>query len=84
MRVLIVFLFFIQFYQCFSQKNTEPRISCVSKNRDTLWLINDDIGRLVAKSWDETKIPINEKKPVIIIVDRLPEIRNSSGRKNRK
>lgn len=57
----------------FSQR-IETKISVVSENRDTLWLINDEIGKMIANTWEiETDPP--ERKPVIILVDRLPDRR---------
>jgi len=57
----------------FSQDYKFTGISVVSPNRDTLWLLNDPQGRLIAYSWEmEKNLP--EKKPVIIIVENLPSI----------
>ncbi len=50
----------------------EPyRISVVSPNRDTLWLVDEPIGHLIASTWDTDPLP-NVKKPVIIFVKELP------------
>lgn len=69
MKKCLLFLFFVPCFNFFSQEK-EYQISYVSKNRDTLWLINDNVGKLIASSWDDTKN--KEKKPVIIMVDVLP------------
>jgi hypothetical protein len=47
-------------------------LSVVSPNRDTLWLINNSTGLLIARSWEVNYYPNNEKKPVIIMADVLP------------
>jgi hypothetical protein len=57
----------------FSQDYKFNKLSVVSPNRDTLWLLNDPSGRLIAYSWElEQNLP--EKKPVIILVESLPTI----------
>jgi hypothetical protein len=55
---------------CFSQ-SIETNISLSSENRDTLWLINDDLGKSIARSW-EIGMHSSHPKPVIILVDNLP------------
>ena len=49
----------------FSQEesNFNSRISFISKNKDTLILPNDELGILVAQSWD---LVTSEAKPKII------------------
>ena len=50
------------------------RISYYTPNRDTLWLLNKEIGRLIASTWEmsmDVKV-----KPVIVLVETLPA-RNS-------
>jgi hypothetical protein len=49
------------------------RVSTVSLNRDTLWLIDQQIGYLIASTWDN--FPTTETKPVIIFTKILPEPR---------
>lgn len=49
----------------------DPRISVVSRNRDTLWLVDQPIGHLIAATWDTNPLP-DVKKPVIIFVKELP------------
>ena len=55
----------------YSQTEHE-RISVVSPDKDTLWLINNDIGNLIAYSWEEYEDTQDQKKPVILLVDALP------------
>lgn len=59
----------------FSQKTQEnqgnERISVVSKNKDTLWLINNDLGKLIANTWNYPNY-ISKNRPRIIMVDVLP------------
>jgi hypothetical protein len=60
------------------------KVSTISPNRDTLWLIDHEIGYLIASTWDD--FPSDEKKPVIIFTKTLPEPRTipSQERKRRK
>jgi hypothetical protein len=53
------------------EEDVDPRISVVSKNRDTLWLVDQPIGHLIASTWDTNPLP-DVKKPVIIFVKDLP------------
>jgi hypothetical protein len=55
------------------EEDTDPRISVVSKNRDTLWLVDQPIGHLIASTWDTNPLP-EVKKPVIIFVKNLPPV----------
>jgi hypothetical protein len=64
----------------FSQDYKFNTLSVVSPNRDTLWILNDPSGRLIAYSWELDKNP-TEKKPVIILVKSLPTI---EGKKKKK
>lgn len=54
-----------------TDEDDDPRISVVSKNRDTLWLVDQTIGHLIAATWDTNPLP-DVKKPVIIFVKELP------------
>ena len=50
------------------------RISYYTPNRDTLWLVNKEIGRLIAYTWEmSTDVKV---KPVIVLVETLP-VRNT-------
>ena len=60
----------------YSNEPTPDRISTVSPNRDTLWLLDEPVGRLIGSTWENH--PAREKKPVIIFVKELPELRISS------
>jgi len=87
MRHLILLIPFCSFLTLSAQIYTE--ISYVSKNKDTLMLINDLTGRNIANSWERIKLEEGEKKPVIIMVDCLPspsqaEIRSSNEKNRRK
>ena len=50
----------------YSQNNDDQRISLVSPNRDTLWLLNNETGNLIAYSWNNYKDTPEQKKPVIL------------------
>lgn len=51
--------------------SSSDKISHISQNRDTLWLIDDPIGHLIGSSWDKNPTA-SYKKPVIIYVKELP------------
>lgn len=71
------FLFLIPLFVSFSGISQSTisaggeRISYYTLERDTLWLLNKEIGRLIAYSWEVTNGI--ETKPVIVLVDQLPE-----------
>jgi hypothetical protein len=44
---------------------TDQKVSYVSPKKDTLILPNDNIGELIAQTWDNQK-----KKPIIIFADQ--------------
>ncbi len=44
---------------------SDEKISYVSPNKDTLMLLNDSFGKLIAKAWDGEK-----KKPIIVFADQ--------------
>jgi hypothetical protein len=69
MRILFTLFLLSYFNVSYTQKE---EISVVSKNRDTLWLINNDSGRSIARCWEMGNLPPGEKIPVILIVDALP------------
>ncbi len=83
MNRLISVLFIMIINVLHSQEDVYP-ISLVSQNRDTLWLINNSTGKLIARSWEIGKIPDGEKKPVILFVDNLAEIRSNQDETNKK
>jgi hypothetical protein len=64
-----------------SLENLPSRISTISLNRDTLWLIDAEPGYIIAYIWETSSI--EEKKPVIIFTKELPEL-ETSKRKQRK
>lgn len=74
----LVFLSMLSGLTCFSQ-SLETEISVASENRDTLWLIDDDLGKLIAQSW-EIETGQVQSKPVIILVDKLPYRRRKRDR----
>ena len=79
----ILFAFFLSFQISIGYSQME-KVSVVSTNRDTLWLRNNDIGLLIARSWEMGNLPPEEKVPVILIVDALPINTESEKRKYRK
>jgi hypothetical protein len=81
MRILFTFFLLLCFNVSYTQKE---QISVVSKNMDTLWLINNDTGRLIARSWEMGNLAPGEKIPVILIVDALPINTGSEKRKYRR
>ena len=80
MKKLIILPLLLFYFISFSQKYHYTGISVVSPNKDTLWLIDDPAGRLIAYSWDIQTYP-REKKPIILFVESLPimEEKNKKG-----
>jgi hypothetical protein len=72
MKKIYTLLFLVFQGVAYSQNIGHERISLVSPAKDTLWLLNDDIGHLIAYSWEEYKDTEEQKKPVILLVDVLP------------
>ena len=68
----IYILLFLLFHGVAYSQTVHERISVVSPDKDTLWLINNDIGNLIAYSWEEYEDTPDQKKPVILLVDSLP------------
>jgi hypothetical protein len=67
-------LFALNFFAQSTISAGGERISYYTPNRDTLWLLNKEIGRLIASTWEmsmDVKV-----KPVIVLVETLPA-RNS-------
>jgi hypothetical protein len=62
--------------------------SVVTKDRDTLFLLNDDIGNKIKNSWNTYSSEVQENPPVIIMVAALPlatrkkSLENSQSGKN--
>jgi hypothetical protein len=71
MKKIYILLFLLFQGVAYSQTEHE-RISVVSPDKDTLWLINNDIGNLIAYTWEEYEDTKDQKKPVILLVDALP------------
>jgi hypothetical protein len=71
MRKIYILLFLMFQGVAYSQTEHE-RISVVSPAKDTLWLINNDTGHLIAHSWEGYQDTPDQKKPVILLVDVLP------------
>ena len=71
------FLFLIPLFVSFSGISQSTisaggeRISYYTSDRDTLWLLNKEIGRLIAYTREVTND--TKTKPVIVLVDKLPE-----------
>ena len=61
----LVLIALLKFNVCYSQRE----ISKVSANRDTLWLLNDETGKLIAKSWDIQSDTY--PRPVIVFVENF-------------
>jgi hypothetical protein len=71
MKTFILFLFPLL---SFSQSNyiQLSEFSVVTKDRDTLFLLNDDIGNKIKNSWNTYSSEVQENSPVIIMVASLP------------
>lgn len=61
MRIIITLLLFTQF--AFAQ---DESVGYSTSNKDTLYLVNDEAGRLIDQLWSNEP---NESKPVIIFTD---------------
>ena len=79
MKKLILLPLLLFYIISFSQEYQYTGLSVISPNKDTLWLIDDSTGRLIAYSW-ELQTDHREKKPIILFVESLPIIEE----KNRK
>ena len=72
MKKICILLFLLFQGVAYSQNNEHERISFVSPSKDTLWLLNNDTGHLIAHSWENYEDTPEQKKPVILLVDVLP------------
>jgi hypothetical protein len=72
MKNICLTLFLLFYSLSYSQNSEKQRISLVSPDRDTLWLLNEDIGHLIAYSWKGYQDTPEQKKPVILLVNSLP------------
>jgi hypothetical protein len=72
MKKICILSFLLFQVVAYSQKTERERISVVSPAKDTLWLINNSTGHLIAYSWKYYEDTPEEKKPVIILVNTLP------------
>jgi len=72
MKIFSLSLFLLFYATSYSQDSWNQRISLVSPNRDTLWLLNNDIGHSIAYSWKNYEDTKEQKKPVILLVNALP------------
>jgi len=55
-------------------------ISYVTVKKDTLFLQNDQLGKLIKETWNDPKY-INEQKPTIIMVASIPKLISSRTKK---
>jgi hypothetical protein len=49
-------------------------ISYVTQNKDTLYLQDDAVGKLIKTLWDDNKFVADRKKPVIVFVHDLKAV----------
>jgi hypothetical protein len=84
MKKIYILLFLLFQGVAYSQKTEHERISVVSPSKDTLWLINNSTGHLIAHSWEEYQDTPEQKKPVILLVDVLPVDRYCYVNSNKK
>jgi len=74
---LILFLFFAPIFS-FAQSSKYIKlseISVVTEKRDTLFLLNNDIGMRVLESWNTYESDKKNDRPVILMVANLPAAR---------
>jgi hypothetical protein len=72
MKKICILLFLLFQGVAYSQNNEPERISFVSPSKDTLWLLNNNIGQFIAHSWKDYEDTPEQKKPVILLVNILP------------
>lgn len=75
---LFLFLLFIPMF-VFSQGSKYIKlseISVVTEKLDTLFLLNDDLGKRIYLSWDIDADETDKNRPIIIMVDNLPLAQN--------
>jgi hypothetical protein len=74
MKSLLVLLFLFYSISLFSQEinDNKNKITFTTQERDTLWILGNQTGKLIAESWKLPTLPKNEKIPVIIMVKSLP------------
>lgn len=67
MKLLIAFLFCATFAHAQSSSSQQPHhYGYVTPNKDTLYLANNDVGKVIEEFWfNETRFD----KPIIIMVD---------------
>jgi hypothetical protein len=51
----------------FINAQSDANVSYISKDKDTLMLPNNQLGKLIASTWKDT--PSKEKKPIIVFAD---------------
>lgn len=51
-------------------------ISVVTEKLDTLFLLNDDLGKRISLSWDIDADETDKNRPIIIMVENLPLAQN--------
>jgi len=78
--LLVLGLFFIKptWSQAFKIKDTSSMVSVISFNRDTLYLVNEDIGYRICGSWHD--VP-KEERPVFIFKEKSWIIENKLKQK---
>jgi hypothetical protein len=77
----------------YSFKETDPvntnishlPVSIVSRNRDTLWLADNPLGRTIGNTWNLGTLPKDTQKPPVIIYIKdltlLPTVQKNSRKK---
>lgn len=74
MRTLLFISFYFFYFFSYSQDYLRTEVTIISPNRDTLWILNNDTGRLIAASWESPIEKEKKDKPVILIVNSFPYI----------
>lgn len=68
-----------------SVSGLHDRVSLVSKNRDTLWLADNSLGRMIAQTWSMRQTSKSyQRVPVIIYVkdfNNIPTVQKNSRKK---
>jgi hypothetical protein len=77
MRIILFTILFFFAYYTYSQDYIRNESTLISPNRDTLWILNNETGKLIASSWESPLEKSKANKPVILMVNSLPNIKNN-------
>lgn len=76
-KLILIFIFIIPFLSNAQNKknvsaNTDIIVSYISSKADTLYLLNNDLGKFIKRIWEENTSP-EMAKPIIVLTSILPK-----------